>query len=115
MINMAAVFLLSWIFIGMTLINRILGGQFVTTTDVSYVNNIAIFRSFNLLNVMQVPIPNFNFFTTGLPQLMKWDYSFFGGNAGLVSYLLYALTAAVAFGCICTVIGMMFYYFNKLP
>jgi hypothetical protein len=28
---------------------------------------------------------------------MKWDYSFFGGNAQMIQYLMYSLTAVLAF------------------
>jgi len=32
---------------------------------------------------------NFQFFTHGIPSLIKWDYSFFGGNAQMFQYLLF--------------------------
>jgi len=50
----------------------------------------------------------------GIPMLLKWDYSFFAGNAQLIQYCLYSLTAVMSFIIFGLLIGLLYNYFSKL-
>ncbi len=104
---MATIGMLATMFLGMTLINRILEGAWVTAADASVVNQISIFRPMDVFGWFTIPIPNFSFITDGLPRLLRWDYSFFGGNAGLIEYMLYAITAFVMFALFLAIVGVV--------
>jgi len=104
---------LAFVFVGMTLINRIMEGAFITNADVAIVNQLTIIRTVTI-GTWSVPVPNLSFFTEGLPHLVKWDYSFFGGNAGVIQYFLYSLTAALSFGLALAVMGLLYNYFSRV-
>lgn len=89
--------MLGWWFLNMTLINRVLEGQFITSNDMGVVNQLSIFRQITLFGYIPVPIPNLSMLTSGIGRLLKTDYSFFGGQAGYFQYGLYAITFGVAF------------------
>ena len=99
--------LVSFIFVGMTLINRVMEGVMIAGADVTILNQITIFRSFNVLGLFSVPVINISYFTVGLPHLVKWDYSFFMGNGGVIQYFLYSITAMVSFGLFVLLIGTL--------
>src|SRR3990167_2211248 len=95
---------LSFCFLGFTLLNRILEGALQSSSDAAIFSTLYIFRPVNL-GLFTMPVPNLSFFTTGIPALLKWDYSFLGGNAGIITYFLYAVTTMVAFILFGLVIG----------
>ena len=80
---------LAMCFVGMTALNRILEGTFITSSDVGIINTLTITHNQSIFGLFNVPVLNADFFFTGIPRLVKWDYSFFGGNAGLFQYFLY--------------------------
>ena len=100
----------SWI--GLTIINRILEGRFLTASESSWWCSIQLFNEFKVFDLFTLPVINFQFFTVGIPSLLRWDYSFFGGNAEIVQYLLYTITAVVAFILFCIMIGLLFNAFR---
>ena len=100
----------SWI--GLTIINRILEGRFLTTSESSWWCSIQLFNEFKVFDLFTLPVINFQFFTVGIPSLLRWDYSFFGGNAEIIQYLLYTVTAVVAFILFCIMIGLLFNAFR---
>ena len=75
---------LAFTYVGMTLINRIMEGRFITGADVGIINNLTVFQSYQIFGAFTVPVPNLLFLTEGLPRLVKWDYSFFGGGAQII-------------------------------
>lgn len=89
--------MLGFWFVNMTLINRVLEGAFITSTDMGIVNTLAVWRQFELFSFIPIPIPNMSMIISGIAHLVKFDYSFFGGNAGFIQYSLYSITFAVAF------------------
>lgn len=97
---------MSWV--GLTLINRILEGAFITTAETAYLNTITFTKAFSLLNLFTIPIMNWGFFTKGIPTLLKWDYSFFGGQAQIIQYLLYSVTAVVSFIIFTIILGLVY-------
>ena len=102
---------LAWCFIGMTTLNRILEGQFITASDVSVMNTLTITHDQTIFGLFTVPVLNTDFFFVGLPRLVKWDYSFFGGNASIFQYLLYSMTFALTFVIFIIIVGMVGQFF----
>ena len=99
-------------FVIMTVVNRMLGGAFITGTDVGFLNMMGLSRKLNL-GLFTVPVPNLDFLN-GLYHLVRWDYSFFGGNAQIIQYLLYSFTFAVAVICFFTILGLLYNYFGRV-
>ena len=104
---------LGFCFVGMTWLNRILEGAFITSSDVGIVNTLTIARSQEVFGLFSVPVINTDFFFIGLPKLVKWDYSFFGGNAAIFQYFLYTLTFALTFMLFVVIIGMLSQFFSR--
>jgi len=102
---MGLVGFLGFIFLGMTLWNRILEGAMVSTTDGAIINQMTISRGFDIGGYFSVPVPNTQFFT-GLGHLLKWDYSFFGGDAGILQYFMYVFTFMAAFLALTVIVGL---------
>lgn len=104
---------LAFCFIGMTLLNRILEGTLLAAADVAIINNLTITRDYSIFGLFNVPILNTDFFFTGIPRLVKWDYSYFGGNAQIIQFFLYSLTFALAFLLFTYMIGLAFNYLSR--
>lgn len=104
---------LAFCFVGMTMLNRILEGVFITASDVAIINTLTITHDQTILGLFSVPVLNLDFFFTGIPRLVKWDYSFFGGNAAIFQYFLYSLTFALSFLLFVVIIGMVSQYFAR--
>ncbi len=104
---------LAWCFAGMTLLNRFIEGRFITASDVSVLNTLTITRSQEVWGLFTIPMINTDFFFTGIPRLVKWDYSFFGGNAAIFQYFLYSLTFALTALIFVIIIGMVGQYFAR--
>lgn len=104
---------LAMAFVGMTTINRILEGRFIQAADVSILRDTLAFQPFAVFGVWTIPVPNTNFLTNGIPALMRWDYSFFGGNAQLFEYLLYSITAVISFMLFVLVFGAIYQMFSR--
>ena len=100
-------------FLGMTLLNRIAAGAFIEAADIAIANTLTITREQEVFGLFTIPIINTDFFFTGIPRLIKWDYSYFGGNAAIFSYFLYSLTFAVAFGLFTIIIGLISQWFLR--
>jgi len=104
---------LAFVFVGMTLLNRILEGVFITSSDVGIMNTLTITHDQTIFGLFTVPVLNTDFFFVGIPRLVKWDYSFFGGNAAIFQYFLYSLTFALTFMLFIIIIGMVGQYFAR--
>lgn len=83
-------------FLGLSLINNILGKELVTSDEIGVFNNIMFTQTFEIFDLFSMPIINAGFFTQGIPHMLRWEYTFFGGNAQLIAYFLYSVTAVVA-------------------
>lgn len=92
--NLFGFLITSWL--GMTVINRILEGVLLTTAERSIMNTLTIYRPWNVAGIFTLPVPNVSFITTGIPALMRWDYSYLGGGAQMIQYLMYSITGVVA-------------------
>ena len=104
---------LAMCFVGMTALNRILEGTFITSSDVGIINTLTITHNQSIFGLFNVPVLNTDFFFTGIPRLVKWDYSFFGGNAGLLQYFLYSFTFAMSALLFIIIIGLVAEYFAR--
>jgi len=104
---------LAFVFVGMTMLNRILEGVFITASDVGVMNTLTITHDQTIFGLFTVPVLNTDFFFVGIPRLVKWDYSFFGGNAAIFQYFLYSLTFALTFMLFIIIIGMVGQYFAR--
>ncbi len=104
---------LSMVFVGLTMINRLAAGAFVTSADIAIVNTLTIARDQTVFGLFTVPVINSDFFFVGIPRLVKWDYAFFGGNAAIFQYMLYSMTAALTFLLFVVIIGLVSQYFSR--
>ena len=104
---------LAFNFIGMTVLNRILEGAFVAADEFAILNTLTITHEQSVFGLFTVPVLNLDFFFIGIPRLVKWDYSFFGGNAAIFQYFLYSLTFALAFALFVILIGMVSQFFAR--
>ncbi|MFC1904657.1 hypothetical protein ACFLXT_02720 [Chloroflexota bacterium] len=103
---------LAMCWIGLTLINRVLVGEFITANETAWANYFAFTQKMEILGFFSMPVINFDFFTQGIPSLLKWDYSVFGGNAQLIQYMLYSINAVVGFMIFMTIIGILYNAFR---
>lgn len=100
-------------FVGMTLLNRLAEKSFIKAADVAIANTLTITREQEIFGLFTMPIINTDFFFTGIPRLVKWDYAFFGGNAAILQYFLYSLTFALTFMLFTIMIGLVYQYFSR--
>lgn len=104
---------LSMTWIGLTTINRILQAQLITASDTAHMNYLMFTQEQTIFGLFKIPIMNFEFWTKGLPGLVRWDYSFFGGNAQIIQYMLYSITAVLALVIFSAVLGLVTSYFTR--
>lgn len=102
--NFGTITMLGFWFVNMTAINRVLEGTFITAADVGVLNTMG-FRVITLFGYIPIPILNVQAIAVGMGRLMKFDYSFFGGNAGFIQYMLYSVSFAVAVTLFLIIIG----------
>lgn len=100
-------------FVGMTFINRALEGGFTNMAEIGTLNAVMVFREISVFGLFTIPVPNMQFITEGLPALVRWDYSFFGGNAAIIQYFLYSITAVLMFLLFTLIIGLLYQYFGR--
>ena len=105
---------LSMVWGGMTLLNRFIEGRYITASDVGVMNTLTITHSQDIGGFFAVPIINIDFFFTGIFRLVKWDFSFFGGNASIFQFFLYSFTFAITFMLFIIIIGMVFQFLSRL-
>ena len=99
-------------FVGMTIINRVLEGSFITASDVGILNTMSITQKVDV-GLFSIPVLNLSFFQ-GITRLVLWDYSFFGGNAQIIQFFLYSFTFVVSFILFTIIIGLLYNAFSRL-
>jgi hypothetical protein len=114
MVGIGFIGFLGFVFVGMTAINQMLAGAMIGSADMGIMNNLTLFKSLSVFGLFQLSVPNLSFITEGIPHLVKWDYSFFAGNAGIIQFFLYSLTLALAFGLFLVMISMLYSFANRL-
>lgn len=96
----------AWCLIGGLFISQLMQGAYFDATDRTIFDSLMLFRIWSVGGFFSVPILNFNFFFTGLPNLLQWNYAFFGGDFAIVQYLFYSLSVGIAWGAAITFIGV---------
>jgi hypothetical protein len=86
-------FLIS-LFVVFTQINRVIGGVFLNSYDATMIKRIAMFTTTNIYG-LDIMTPNLGYFD-GLGNLFNLNYTFFGGNADMLLFLIYSITGAAA-------------------
>ena len=109
-----AIGFLSQSWIGLTIINRIQQQQLLTAAETGWANYYAFTQEFKLFDLFTMPVLNLDFFTQGIPSLVKWDYSVFGGNAQIIQYMLFSMTAVVSLIIFTIIIGLLYSSFSRL-
>ena len=104
---------LAFLFGGMTWFNRIIEGDMIAADEIAIMNTLTITHNQSVFGLFSIPVINTDFFLVGIPRLVKWDYSFFGGNAALFQYFLYSLTFALTFALFVIIIGVVSNYFSR--
>lgn len=110
--NWSVIGFLATSFVGMTLINRVLEGAFITASDVGVLNTMTITNKVDV-GLFSIPVLNLDFFK-GITRLVLWDYSFFGGNAQIIQFFLYSFTFVVSFILFILIIGLLYNAFSRL-
>lgn len=85
----------------------------IAADEIAIMNTLTITRDQTIFGLFTVPVINTDFFFTGIPKLVQWDYSFFGGNAAIFQYFLYSLTFALTFLLFTVIIGLVSQYFSR--
>lgn len=111
--NVNMIGFLAFNFIGMTWLNRLLEGSMLSADEVGILNTLTITHQQTIFGLFSVPVLNTDFFLVGIPRIVNWDYSFFGGNAAMFQYMLYSFTFVMAFGLFVIIIGMVGQYFAR--
>ena len=104
---------LAFLFVGMTWLNRMLEGAMIEASEIAIINTLTITHEQTIFGLFTVTVLNTDFFFTGIPRLVKWDYSFFGGNAAIFQYFLYSITFALTFALFILIAGMVFQFFAR--
>jgi len=78
--------------------SRIIDGAFITAYDARIFDSLTVIRSYNVMGLFSIPWLNPDFFTVGIPKLVAWDFSFFGGELEIFKYLFYVVSTGVCWG-----------------
>lgn len=89
------------------LVSLMMGGSYFGATEVSWINDLTVFRTYDVFNLISLPLLNIRFFTVGIPHLIMWDYAFFGGGYAIFQWFLYVITIGVVWGLVIAVIAVI--------
>jgi len=104
---------LGFMFLGLTITNRVMEGQFTQLSDITLLNNIMVFNEISVFGLFTIPIPNMAFITEGLPALVNWEYTMFEGYGQFIQLFLYTLNLALGFLLFTLIIGLLYQYFGR--
>lgn len=86
---------LATVFVGFTIINRILTGTWISASDVAILNEARLTQNVNF-GFFSVPLPSTSFLQ-GVWDMLKGDYSFFSGNAQIFYFFFQTVTFMIGF------------------
>ena len=89
------------------LTSRIIDGAYFSASDAALFDTLTVIRSYNVFGLFNIPWLNPDFFIVGLPKLVAWDYSFFGGEYEIFKYLFYVVSIGVAWGFFVATVGIL--------
>jgi hypothetical protein len=111
--NVTLIGFVAFCFVGLTFIQKVLESQVLSTNILSKLT-VTYTYDWNIAGLtISLPVPNIEFFTEGIPSLLRWDYSFFGGGGAIFAYFLYSVTVAVSFGLALTLLGTVINAFGR--
>lgn len=97
-----------FLFVIGTVVSLIIEGSFIGSGE--EMDIMQALTGYNTLDVaggggISIPKLGLGFFTTGLPKVIMWDYSFLDGSWGIIKWLLlYPISAGVVYA-----IGLMIF------
>lgn len=91
-------------FLGFTIINRILEGAWIGSTDISILNEARITQNVSF-GFFSVPLPSTSYFQ-GILKMLSGDYSFFGGNAQIFYFVFQTVTFMIGFAILVLIISI---------
>ncbi len=98
---------LAFMFLSGLIISNISSGTWIGASDITTMNTLTVIRSYDVAGLFSVPWINIDFFVIGVPKLVAFDYSFFGGEARLIQYFFLVVTIGFIFGILPIVIGVL--------
>jgi len=96
-----------FVFIVGIMVSRIIDGAFFNASDAAVLNQLTVIRSYNVWGLFTIPWLNPDFFIKGIPKLVAWDFSFFGGDYEIFKYFLYVVSIGVAWGFFVATVGVL--------
>jgi len=94
-----------------------LEGTWVGDSEESLINSLCGFKVAQMsgLGIWAIPKLMIGFFTTGIPKLIMWDYSFFYGTFELFRFtFLIAISVGVVWGVTVTFASFIYGLANKI-
>jgi hypothetical protein len=83
-----------------TLICLILEGAYFGASQTSIINDLGVLTTFNIGNLLVVPVFNINF-VQGIVRILLWDYSFYTGGWEIIRWFwVCTLSSAAVWGTI---------------
>jgi len=95
---------LTTVFLGLTIINHILEGAWIGATDIAILNNARITQTVNF-SFFSIQLPSTSYFQ-GIMQMLRGDYSFFGGNAQIFYFFFQTVTFMIGFAMLVLLISV---------
>jgi len=98
---------LGTVYIGLTLICRMLEGAFMTAADIAHMQDLGITQAINI-GWFSLTVPNINFIS-GLMKMLdfkEYNQVLFAGNAQILYYFLTTISFMVAFTFFITIISI---------
>ena len=101
------------VFVVGLLASRIIDGAFFTTADAAIFDTLTVIRSYNVWGLFTIPWLNPDFFIVGIPKLVAWDFSFFGGDYEIFKYLFYVVSIGVAWGFFVATVTILMQFLRR--
>jgi hypothetical protein len=98
-------------FLGGTFCQRLLEGSWFNADDARIIRALTLFTTLDI-GYWKIPVVNGDFFTVGIPHLLKMDYSFFGGNGMFLQWGFYAFLFAANLVLLAIFLGVISSYFT---
>lgn len=86
---------LATVFLGLTVINRVLAGTWISAADVTILNKARLTQNVSF-GFFSVPLPSTSFIQ-GVMDMLKGDYSLFSGNAQIFYFFFQTVTFMIGF------------------
>ena len=96
----------SMLFVICTMLCLFIEGSWVGDRELDVLNALTGYSAIEAggMSVIQMGV---GFFTTGLPKMIMWDYSFFEGGWGIVRIFFMPLSIGVIWGVFTVLIGAL--------